>query len=167
MQSLTLHFKVLSMKEVSKSDSKIRFWHKLIPYLPFISFLAFIVWMIVQENMNQENMISHAGHSVPHGDKIGHFLLFGLLALLLNIALRFKVVDLSFRRFHLGSILVFSLAILEEFSQLAFDTRTFDLFDMLFDLFGIGLLSSISFRKFFIKKLRSSVNHLSKRLQVD
>ena len=107
------------------------------------------------------------GHAVPAGDKIGHFSLFGILALLLNITLRFRQINISTRRFHLGSIIVFAFAVIEEYSQLAFSTRTFDLVDMLFDLLGIGILSSVAFRRFLIRRLQKLTNNLIKNLQVD
>lgn len=140
---------------------------KFTAYLPFILFLSFVVWMVIQADTDQNNLIIEIGHRVPFGDKVGHFSLFGLLALLLNVSLRFKVIDLQIRKFHLGSVLVFCFAIFEEFTQLAFENRTFDLMDMLFDLLGIGLLSSISFRRFIVSKLKSFADLLSQKLLVD
>ncbi len=107
------------------------------------------------------------GHSVPFGDKIGHFTLFGIMALLLNMALRFNRVRVFSRSFHLGSIIVLVFAIGEEFSQLAFSNRTFDFVDMLFDLLGIGILSSIGFRRYLIEKFRAFIDYLAGRLLVE
>jgi len=140
---------------------------KIIKYLPTFSFFSFITWMVIQADMDKENIIMKVGHAIPWGDKIGHFILFGLLALLLNIALKFKQVRIYKRVFHLGSVIVFSFAVAEEFSQLAFSTRTFDVIDMLFDLFGIGVLSSVAFRKFLIKKLQELTRKLVKSLCLD
>lgn len=120
--------------------------------------------MIVQADLDQNNIIMDIGHAVPFGDKIGHFILFGTLALLLNMACGFRQIPIHKRRFHLGSVLVLTFAVIEEFTQLAFSTRTFDPFDMLFDLFGIGVLSSVAFRKFVIKKLRAFTDYLDKQL---
>ncbi len=137
---------------------------KFLNYIPAALFFVFVIWMMVLADLDKTNLIIDVGHSVPAGDKIGHFILFGMLALLLNMALQFRQIDLRSRTFHLGSVLVFAFACLEEFSQLAFSTRTFDLIDMLFDLFGIGVLSSVAFRKFLVKKLRVFVNYLDKKL---
>jgi hypothetical protein len=140
---------------------------KITQYLPPTLFFIFILWMIGQADLDQENLIMDIGHSVPFGDKIGHFLLFGILALLLNMALGFKQLSIASRRFHLGSILVLVFAICEEFTQLAFETRTFDIVDILFDLFGIGLLSSISFRRYIVEKFQSFSEYLSRNLLIE
>jgi len=107
------------------------------------------------------------GRAVPLGDKIGHFSLFGIMALLLNMTIKFRQIKIYIRRFHLGSIIVFVFAVMEEFTQLALSTRTFDLIDMVFDLLGIGILSSVAFRKHVIKKLRAFTNYLDKNLCID
>ncbi|MGL1888081.1 MAG: VanZ family protein [Reichenbachiella sp.] len=140
---------------------------KITAYFPPFAFFTFIIWMIFQADMDQNNIIMEIGHSVPYGDKIGHFMLFGLLALLLNMALKFKQINISSRKFHLGSVVVFAFAIGEEFTQLAFETRTFDLIDMLFDLFGIGILSSISFRKYVVNRIKSFAEYLSIKLLIE
>lgn len=136
---------------------------KLKKFVPSLLFFSFITWMIVQADMDKSNIIMEIGRSVPWGDKIGHFMLFGILALLINMALSFKQVIIRKRLFHVGSLIVFSFAAIEEFSQLAFSTRTFDLIDMLFDLFGIGLFSSVAFRRFLVQKIRSFADYLNKR----
>lgn len=139
---------------------------KITSYFAPAAFFLFILWMVWSADTNHRNFIMDIGHSVPLGDKIGHFLLFGILALLMNTALRFRQVDLRFRTFHLGSLLVFAFAAIEECTQLAFDNRTFDLVDMLFDLLGIGILSSISFRRYLVNQLRRLADYLSVRLLV-
>ncbi|MCV9385937.1 VanZ family protein [Reichenbachiella ulvae] len=140
---------------------------KITSYFPPLAFFLFILWMVWSADTNHKNFIMDIGHSVPFGDKIGHFLLFGILALLMNTALKFRKTNLKYRTFHLGSLLVFAFAAIEECSQLAFQSRTFDLVDVLFDLLGIGLLSSISFRRYLVYQLRRWVDYLSMSLQVD
>ena len=135
-------------------------------YLPTSVFFSFILWMITQADLDRSNIIMDVGHAIPWGDKIGHFILFGVLALLLNIALRFRQIRIQIREFHLGSVIVFAFAVAEEFSQLAFSSRTFDVIDMLFDLFGIGLMSSVSFRRFIVRKLQQLTSYLIKHLHV-
>jgi len=85
----------------------------------------------------------------------------------LNAALRFKKVEILRRNFHLGSITIFSFAVVEEFTQLAFPTRTFEVADMLFDLLGIGLLSSVAFRKFLVAKMQHFAIRLKENLLVE
>ena len=135
-------------------------------FLASTLFFLFILLLIILADLDQKNLIIDLGRSVPFGDKIGHFILFGTLALLLNVALRFKRIHLKLRTFHLGSVIVFAFASVEEFTQLAFSTRTFDLVDMLFDLLGIGLLSSVAFRRFIIKTLQRFTQYLIEHLHV-
>lgn len=115
---------------------------KICGLLPSALFFSFICWMIFMANLNRENLIMSIGHRVPSGDKIGHFMLFGLLALFLNSALKFRKVPVFKHKFYLGSMLVALFAIGEEFSQLFFENRTFDWVDLVFDFWGIHLLSS-------------------------
>ena len=140
--------------------------NKLISYFLPVSFFAFILWMIVSANMDHSNVISDVGKAVPYGDKVGHFTLFGTLALLLNMALGFRQVGLWSRKFHLGSVLVLLFAVMEECTQLAFHSRTFDPVDILFDLIGISLLSSMVFRKYIARQVSALANYLNTTLMV-
>lgn len=137
----------------------------IIKYISPSLLFSFIVWLIFQADMDKDNLFMTIAHEIPYGDKIGHFLLFGILALLINKALNYRMIRRYNIRLYLGSVIVFVFAFCEECSQLAFETRKFDVVDMLFDLFGIGLLSSISCRRFVVKKLQSMTSHLSKRLR--
>ncbi len=140
---------------------------KLIKFLPPLLFFLFIIWLIIQANLDAQNIIMDIGHAIPWGDKIGHFMLFGTLALLINVALRFRQIKLRRRLFHLGSLIVFGFATLEEFTQLAMSTRTFDVVDMMFDLLGIGTLSSVAFRRFVIHWLEALTDSLRKNLLME
>ncbi|MFY0601741.1 MAG: VanZ family protein [Cyclobacteriaceae bacterium] len=117
-------------------------WKNLTKYIPPFLFFTFICWMIFMADLNRENLIMTIGHKVPSGDKIGHFMLFGILAYFLNTALKFRQFKFKKQRFYLGSIIVLLFAICEEFSQLAFENRTFDWVDMVFDFWGVAALSS-------------------------
>src|SRR6185295_6074139 len=76
---------------------------------------------------------------VRGGDKIGHFTLFGTLSFLVNLVL--SASELRFRSITLlkGSAIVASVVTAEEFSQLFFQSRSFDLRDLAADLLGIWL----------------------------
>lgn len=71
----------------------------------------------------------------PNGDRVAHFILYGLLAFLLNWA--FPRHGLRIRKWWipLGSLVALAGAILEEGSQLIFVNRTADLVDL-----GCGFL---------------------------
>jgi uncharacterized membrane protein YhaH (DUF805 family) len=126
-------------------------------FIPFTLFFLFICWLIVLADLDKENPILYIGHKVPFGDKIGHFMLYGLLALLINIALKFKKIHYKNVSWLLGSSMVLIFAISEEFSQLAFESRTFDFVDMLFNVLGVLFLSSTLFRTTLKKQLLSVV----------
>jgi polysaccharide biosynthesis protein VpsQ len=75
---------------------------------------------------------------LPFGDKAGHFILYGFLALIINLAL-FRSLPLQSRKLlSVKSGLILALLIgLEEFSQQFFSHRSFDLVDLTFSYLGL------------------------------
>ena len=73
----------------------------------------------------------------PGSDKIGHFVLLGALAGLLNLALGLRTVRWLGRGWLLGSVLVVVFCTLEEISQHWLPARSFDLLDLVGDYAGI------------------------------
>lgn len=73
----------------------------------------------------------------PNGDRVGHFILFGILTFLVNSAFprRVRIMHVDVYQ---GSLIIATLATLEEISQLFFSYRTFDLIDLTFTLMGIA-----------------------------
>src|SRR5262245_50474998 len=63
---------------------------------------------------------------VPYGDKVGHFVLMGILSYWVNVLLQLRTIGFGKVRYLLGSIIVLGLVTIEEFSQLFFPGRTFD-----------------------------------------
>jgi polysaccharide biosynthesis protein VpsQ len=64
---------------------------------------------------------------IPYGDKVGHFLLYGVLTLLIDLALIRSRPDLRPSLIALWVALVLALLIgLEEYSQQFFAKRSFD-----------------------------------------
>jgi len=108
------------------------------------AFAILIVFIIYSANTG--NPLPAAGfiRSFTHGDKLAHFLLFGFLSFLLNLALsakRFVFGRISIFR---GSMIVGVVALLEELSQQFILTRTFEYFDLLADFSGILLFAGIT-----------------------
>jgi VanZ family protein len=107
-----------------------------------ILFTVFILLIIVLANAG---ILSHyliLLHKFPFGDKLGHFLLYGILALLINLSL-FRSRPLQDRRWiavRLGLILALLIG-LEEFSQQFFSKRSFDLVDLAFSYLGVASFS--------------------------
>ncbi len=111
-------------------------------YIPITLMLSFVIWLIYMADMDHSHAILTAGRSVVYGDKIAHFFLFGSLSLCLNIALDLRKISFVRKEFYLSTAMVFFTCVSEEISQLAFESRTFDLLDILSDVLGIWLFSS-------------------------
>ncbi|MEN0037749.1 MAG: VanZ family protein [Cellvibrio sp.] len=86
-----------------------------------------------------DNVFLRIGDLVPYGDKVAHVLLYGCLALLLNLLLKRKVLTVKSLNFQLGSVLVLGFAVLEELSQGFFATRNLDMWDLFADVIGVYL----------------------------
>lgn len=85
---------------------------------------------------------------LPYGDKIGHLVLFGILSVLVNWWLGFRRIKFVL----LGSVIVFVIVTIEEFSQIYIRGRSFDLKDLFFDFIGIFLFAEIASWLFFRRK---------------
>jgi len=109
-----------------------------------IAFVGFIVWAIYQANSGAESVFAQYIRGLPYGDKMGHFLLFGLLTLLINGSLRFRRIRIGSFSLLLGSVLVLVFVAIEEASQGLLPTRSMDIHDFYADCAGIWLFSLIS-----------------------
>lgn len=109
----------------------------------FAIFLFALIWLA---DSGRAQWLFDLVRLVPGGDKTGHFLLFGLLSLLLNLVLRASTVRLGKLTVLKGSVTVGAFAIVEEVSQLFFAARTFDLLDLAAGLVGIWLLGRMASR---------------------
>jgi len=86
-------------------------------------------------------------YAFPFGDKVGHFILYGILTLLIDLALFRARPDQSRRRLVVMCGLVLALLIgLEELSQQHFSSRTFDLVDLTFSYLGVIFFSWVAVR---------------------
>lgn len=86
---------------------------------------------------------------ISYGDKIGHFILTGLFALLLNLAFGLRKARVGVFGFPLGSLIVAIVATLEECSQIYVGGRNFDGGDLIADYLGIfafGILAALIYR---------------------
>jgi VanZ family protein len=99
-------------------------------------FFLFIIWIIIVSDAGGSNFVIDSVRAIPYGDKLGHMVLYGVLAILVNISFARR------KRNHLGlplgCALVLLFALVEELSQGFFpSTRTLDVGDMAADLIGI------------------------------
>ena len=117
--------------------------YKLITTLSVI-FLGFIIWVIYLANTGQNSIFFELVRSIPYGDKVGHFFLFGLLTLSANFVFKLKSYSLLSRKLYVGSIVVFIFVLLEELSQYYIPSRTLDITDLIADILGITTFSLIT-----------------------
>jgi polysaccharide biosynthesis protein VpsQ len=112
-----------------------------------ILFTFFILLIIVLADAGILNRYVGFIYEVPFGDKVGHFILYGLLTLLVDMALIRARPDQSRKRLAMQCGLVLALLIgLEEFSQQYFSSRTFDLVDLTFSYLGVVFFSWVALK---------------------
>ncbi|CAA6827490.1 MAG: Unknown protein [uncultured Aureispira sp.] len=126
-------------KQAPNKKPKLRF-------LPILLFFIFILWIIVQADLGIDNPFVQLVQQIPWGDKIGHICIFAGLTFFLNYALSHASFKLFRIKLLTGSVLIFCFALIEEFTQLFFPSRTFDFGDILSDLVGISLASILAYR---------------------
>jgi polysaccharide biosynthesis protein VpsQ len=99
-------------------------------------FFLFTVWIIVVSDAGRSNVLIDSVRAIPYGDKLGHMILYGILAVLVNASLVLR--KSNHLGLPLGCALVLLFALVEELSQGFFpSTRTLDVGDMAADLIGI------------------------------
>ncbi len=118
----------------------------LMRYLAPLLFFIFICWIIYMANFGIDSIFSKLVDFVPLGDKLGHIFLYGILTLLINISINFKRIKIRNISIMFGTIFVTSFALVEEFSQYYFPTRTLDITDIIADFIGIFLFTFISIK---------------------
>jgi len=111
-----------------------------------ILFALFILLVIVLADMDGLGFLRFINR-IPFGDKIGHFVLYGILTLLVDLALFCSLPLLNRRLLVLRVALILALLIgLEEFSQKYFPNRSFDLIDLAFSYLGVIFFSWVALR---------------------
>ena len=71
-------------------------------------------------------------------DKVGHFILVGILAWLFNSAFCLGQLNIGGLRISIGTIVIVTVVTLEEVAQLWIHTRRFELIDLLAGYLGIA-----------------------------
>ena len=112
-----------------------------------ILFALFIALIIILADLGQLGFLSIV-NSIPYGDKAGHFILYGILTLLLDLTLLRAHPNRSPKRIVLSTSLILAHLIgIEEFSQQFFAKRSFDLVDLLFSYLGVIFFSLLALIK--------------------
>jgi len=112
--------------------------------LAAIGFSAFLGFIIYTANTGNEMPAQQLVRSIDHGDKVAHFLLFGALSFLLNLAVTTKSFRWRRLSIYRGTALVAVFAVFEEGSQRFISSRSFDYFDLLADLMGVALFAFVT-----------------------
>ena len=111
-----------------------------------ILFTLFIILVIVLADTGNLGILGLV-YRIPYADKVGHFMLYGLLALLINLTL-FRSVPAQ-RRVWVAVLSGLILAIfigLEELSQRSFPNRTFSLEDLTASYLGVMVFSWLAIK---------------------
>jgi VanZ family protein len=114
-----------------------------------MTFFAFIVWVIYLANTDANAFFFDFIRSIPYGDKLGHFCLFGTLTLGVIVGSDFRCFQFKSHRIYYGAAIVSLFVFAEELTQLFIPSRTFDLVDLMSD--GAGILAA-SFVAYLINK---------------
>ena len=107
-------------------------------------YAALIVATVVAANLGGTNVVFGVVADVPYGDKLGHFLLMGVLAMLADLAARHHERRFLGLRVPTAPAVVLVLVFAEELSQLLMATRTFDLVDFAADVLGVIVFVSLA-----------------------
>lgn len=112
--------------------------------LALFGFGVFLCCLVGLADSGRGRWLFGMAGSIPGGDKLGHFMLFGQLAFLVNLVLRATVVRWGRLTILKGSALVMVIVIAEEVSQLFFAARSFELLDLAADLAGIWIFGQLA-----------------------
>ncbi len=110
-----------------------------------VAFCFCFGYIIYSANTSKDFFVFTFIDKFPHSDKAGHFILMLIFSFLLNSSLKNRRLKILKPKILLGSLIVFSIITIEEFSQLNLDNRSFDLLDLACNYLGIvvgGFLST-------------------------
>jgi len=118
-----------------------------------VLFGLFIILIIILANMGELGVLRFI-NEIPYGDKAGHFILYGVLTLLIDLSFLQKNVDLPSASVRTQpKLIVFRIALIlalligiEEYSQQFVPSRTFDLVDLAFSYLGVIFFSWLALR---------------------
>jgi polysaccharide biosynthesis protein VpsQ len=111
-----------------------------------VLFTLFIILIIVLADTGNLGIFAGVYH-IPYVDKVGHFILYGILALLINLTL-FRSIPRQNRIWIsvLSGLILIVLIGIEEFSQRNFSSRTFSLADLTASYFGVIVFSWLAIK---------------------
>ena len=111
-----------------------------------VLFSLFILTVIVLADVGKLGILGFI-YDIPYADKVGHFVLYGILTLLVDLAFIRALPNRSPKLVVVSTGLILALLIgAEEFSQKLFPSRTFDLLDLTASYLGVIFFSWLALR---------------------
>jgi len=112
-----------------------------------ILFALFLLVIVILADIGALPHFLQVWNNFPYGDKAGHFILYGILTLLVDLALFRSLPNQSPKQVTVISGLILAILIgLEEFSQQFFANRTFSLKDLAAGYLGVIFFSWLALR---------------------
>jgi VanZ family protein len=112
-----------------------------------ILFALFLLLIVILADIGALPHFLQVWIDLPYGDKVGHFILYGILTLLVDLALFRSLPNRSPKRVAVRSGWILAILIgLEEFSQQFFANRTFSLKDLAASYLGLIFFSWLALR---------------------
>ena len=109
--------------------------------------LGFLILIVILANTGLLPRGIRQLYDFPYGDKVGHFLLMGLINFILNWTMLASRTDPQPATVIWKVSLLFALIVtLEEFSQQFFPRRTFSLLDLSFSYLGITAAAFLAWK---------------------
>lgn len=109
----------------------------------FLAAICYLIYLVDQVTLPRWITMLY---DFPNGDKVGHFLLMGVAAFLINMALSDRSFLIAKISIPYGPLIFAILVTLEEISQQFFPNRTYSLEDLAFSFAGILVLGILPSR---------------------
>lgn len=106
-----------------------------------IGFFLAVAAIVIAADRGQLPHSIKALYKFPGGDKVGHFVLMGLLAFFVNMALPLRPAGKPWRNLLIGSFVILVVVTIEELSQGFFTTRSLSWSDWISSCAGIVCFS--------------------------
>lgn len=106
--------------------------------------ILFFIFLIFISVLAYKDLFPTVFEVIPYYDSVGHFLLFGTLGLIAHYSFDRKLVRVFGRDLPIGPTLVTAYAIIDESLQVLSSSRTFDLVDLFWGIFGIVVFIAVA-----------------------
>ncbi|MEZ5345488.1 MAG: VanZ family protein [Pyrinomonadaceae bacterium] len=117
-------------------------------------YIFIIAGIVILADVKSTQYLLKFSGGIPYFDKIAHFFLMGGFSFAVNLVLRAEEFSFWKFRYLSGSLIVFLIVTVEEFSQLFVTGRSFDTGDLVADYAGIlffGELARFIYKKYLIR----------------